>query len=768
MSKTGFVRLRWLVYAVIAGALLTLLSCSEDKPNEPDEPEQYVELSDTTEALADTTLALLTSVEDSVLAFSRSNPQLDSASEGDIIICGISDKTPYGFLGRVTRVSAGHDSLIVTRATLEEAIENCRIEFSRELSLSDVDSTTSLKRVRMQKATDAYEFGLALDNVVLYDADGSENTTKDQVVANGAVYFNLGFDGHLEIKWFKLKYFLFKINAEENAQLDIEARVNIVDIHKAKTLVTYYFAPFAIGPVVFTPKMDVRVGIDGEVSVSATAVVTQTNTLEAGIIYEHSDWGTIKDFSTSFDYDMPAVASEAAIKGWAGPQLSLLIYGVVGPYAEADAYLRLQADLLPPLAWQLYGGLEARVGAEVDVLGYTMVDYHATPIQYEKELANGTASENPIHFTDPNLEAVIREKINKPSGDIYPSEVAGIHSLDAGGRQIISLDGIESLVNLTWLELHGNQISNLAPLSSLTSLTDLDLAGNQITDLAPLSGLTSLTHLRLAGNQISNLTPLSGLTSLTVLFLYNNQISDLAPLSGLTSLWWLRLSNNQISDLAPLSSLASLNELGLGYNHISDLAPLSGLTSLTKLSLAGNQISDLAPLSGLTSLNELGLGYNQISDLAPLSGLTSLTKLDLGNNQISDLSPLSGLTSLYVLYLYSNQISDLAPLSGLTSLTNLRLDHNQISGLVPLSDLTSLTELGLRYNQISDLAPLSGLTSLTWLDLHNNQISDLYPLVENEGLGAGDVVCVKDNPLSGTSISVYIPALEARGVHVGY
>ena len=104
MSKTNFSRFRRLVYAVIAGALLILLSCSRYKPNEPVKPVQYVELSDTTEVLADTTLALLSSVEDSVLAFSRSNTQLATVSDSDIIICGISDQTPYGFLGRV-RVS---------------------------------------------------------------------------------------------------------------------------------------------------------------------------------------------------------------------------------------------------------------------------------------------------------------------------------------------------------------------------------------------------------------------------------------------------------------------------------------------------------------------------------------------------------------------------------------------------------------------------------------------------------------------------------------
>jgi hypothetical protein len=40
--------------------------------------------------------------------------------------------------------------------------------------------------------------------------------------------------------------------------------------------------------------------------------------------------------------------------------------------------------------------------------------------------------------------------------------------------------------------------------------------------------------------------------------------------------------------------------------------------------------------------------------------------------------------------------------------------------------------------------------------------------VENSGLSVGDKVYLGDNPLSTTSINVYIPQLEARGVTVTY
>ena len=52
------------------------------------------------------------------------------------------------------------------------------------------------------------------------------------------------------------------------------------------------------------------------------------------------------------------------------------------------------------------------------------------------------------------------------------------------------------------------------------------------------------------------------------------------------------------------------------------------------------------------------------------------------------------------------------------------------------------------------------------LVLDTNQIVDIKPLVDNTGLGGDDRVDLHANPLSDTSITVYIPQLRANGVDV--
>ena len=64
---------------------------------------------------------------------------------------------------------------------------------------------------------------------------------------------------------------------------------------------------------------------------------------------------------------------------------------------------------------------------------------------------------------------------------------------------------------------------------------------------------------------------------------------------------------------------------------------------------------------------------------------------------------------------------------------------------------------------------LEGFRESLVLDLKGvsyNQITNIKPLVDNPGIGKGDIVGLDGNPLNEKSINEYIPALQARGVHV--
>ena len=262
-------------------------------------------------------------------------------------------------------------------------------------------------------------------------------------------------------------------------------------------------------------------------------------------------------------------------------------------------------------------------------------------------LSCGEADKTVI-FPDHYVDALIRNQIGKPHGDIYQSDLRDITTINfpplVSGP--IDLTGLEYCTSLTQFSLayYGgdSEIVDITPLSNLTILTFLSLENTHIADLTPLSNLTGLTELRLNCCQIGDIAPLSNLTSLTSLHLNHViEIIDLIPLSFLTSLTDVYIEGSQIIKLTPLSNLTGLKHLCLRYCEIGDLSALSNLTALTHLYLDGNQITDLTPLSTVTGLEQIDLDFNQISDISPLvenSGLGSGDTFAVSYNPLSTMS----------------------------------------------------------------------------------------------------------------------------------
>jgi C1A family cysteine protease len=139
--------------------------------------------------------------------------------------------------------------------------------------------------------------------------------------------------------------------------------------------------------------------------------------------------------------------------------------------------------------------------------------------------SGGTAT---VYFPDPNLEAVVRETINKPTGDIFLSDLEIPVSLNGYARDIQNIEGLQHLVNLNWLELSYNRISDIGRIAELTNLSQLFLAGNGIEDIGPVSGLQNLAEIDLEGNQIADISALvnnAGIGSGDTVWVQNNPLS---------------------------------------------------------------------------------------------------------------------------------------------------------------------------------------------------------------------------------------------------
>jgi internalin A len=129
------------------------------------------------------------------------------------------------------------------------------------------------------------------------------------------------------------------------------------------------------------------------------------------------------------------------------------------------------------------------------------------------------------------------------------------------------------------------------------------------------------------------------------IFLGAGKLDDLRPLAGLTKLESLRASLNKVEDLKPLTNLVKMDRLDLGGTQVKDLTPLAGLTAMTELALDGTPVTDVAPLASCTKLERLSLKRTGVKNLAPLRTLTSLKSLDITDTPVDDkfvLQPLVG------------------------------------------------------------------------------------------------------------------------------
>ncbi len=387
-----------------------------------------------------------------------------------------------------------------------------------------------------------------------------------------------------------------------------------------------------------------------------------------------------------------------------------------------------------------------------------------------------------IHIPDAGLAAAIREHFDyPPRKQITSFDMARLPYLNAPGRGISDLTGLEHAVAIEYLDINNNKIQDLTPILALPELRKIDIAYNPITDLTQVSELTQLTRLIaggnqsledikilaevlplvdpssditslavitplvditflakltqltelvLDGNQITDVTPLVNLTQLETLFLGGNQITDVTPLVNLTQLTWLQLNKNQIRDITPLKNMTRLLSLNLQFNQISDTRPLKGLVELRRLYIDNNPlIDDITGLEDMTQLKYLQLPSPLITDITPLRRLTNLVELYVGNNQVRDIAPLTDMTKLKALQMSNNQISDISPLANLTQLYELGLANNQITDISPLAKLTQLQDLVLAKNQITNTRPLMGLVNLKNLSIWGNPIADLQPLL---------------------------------------
>lgn len=333
----------------------------------------------------------------SLLTFAQMTPELAAVQSGDIIVSGPSQPLPFGFLRRVTAVSqAGGEVAVQTEpATLTEAVQQGQIGWSRSFSAADVISVQAREGVVVHLGPDA-----PADDEFYVTIPGLNDTCLSATGSVSVPQFHVDFN--LEISWFALQEARFIVTQQV---IDDIALTVTCDGSRDREwpLAQFILAPVVVPvgpvPVVFVPKLDLILGVEGTISAGLSFEAALDVTVRGGFQFADGSFDAIGEFTPIVSGSLQP-ATSASVKLYAGPELSLLVYGVSGPFLQNGLYVQgeVNADVDP--WWALYWGLEANVGLELEILGHDIADWNAVAIGYRDVIVQAGGDEAPTSTFD--------------------------------------------------------------------------------------------------------------------------------------------------------------------------------------------------------------------------------------------------------------------------------------------------------------------------------------------------------------------------------
>ena len=285
-----------------------------------------------------------------------------------------------------------------------------------------------------------------------------------------------------------------------------------------------------------------------------------------------------------------------------------------------------------------------------------------------------------IQWREPALEALVREKLEKPEGDIFPSDLDNIQRIELFGATHIFFNAERT---------YSMPIMNASQYSDDKGIDiyyhDRDSTGKLTNkalspDLLKTDGSYEIDGQKYTRGSISSLADFANFRNLEYLIVHKNNLQDLAGLSSLEKLVWLHIQDCAVQNIEGLAGLQHVDYLNLAVNQITDISPLGNLSQLQHLILSYNQINSLDGIATLTDLGQLRFSYNPIiNNFDAIKDMEKLATLHFDGTKIDDISALADISTLQGLHISNLETEriDLAPLAGLKKLNLLRIAQNK-------------------------------------------------------------------------------------------
>jgi hypothetical protein len=279
--------------------------------------------------------------QDSILVFSGNTPKNILPTAGETVFIPITEKTPYGFLGKVKSIKENGNFEIETETVaLDEIFETLSVDtvFSMTNKLLGCydengnpieyefieDNNQSSSQLRVGGYADNMNSVKLKIPVKFYDGK--------VLSLEGAVTMSLDdISFNLDINNFRLDYFNFNVSPGLNLELNFKAAKKTPDKWEKSTLIcAQIFAPITIPtpigiPIILRPKVYLFLvyGATGEVSITSTVQYQCSSTY--GLKYQNGQWSNIAK-NNDLKNEQPWMVSETELSGgvYAGDKIGFL------------------------------------------------------------------------------------------------------------------------------------------------------------------------------------------------------------------------------------------------------------------------------------------------------------------------------------------------------------------------------------------------------------------------------------------------------------
>ncbi|CAL5973413.1 Conserved_hypothetical protein [Hexamita inflata] len=337
--------------------------------------------------------------------------------------------------------------------------------------------------------------------------------------------------------------------------------------------------------------------------------------------------------------------------------------------------------------------------------------------------------------------------------------------LDLSSNFLDSLAGLSGL-NLEYVDLSGNLLTDVSALSTCNKIQVLKLNNNQILKLDLVQNLPELTQLEFENNQVQFLKPVITHQNFKVKWLSAQKLVLIQQLMELLNvskeeamifqseceLWKYNafmiikyaekvinesLAINDDQQLTSIGFVDYLNVTKLILNKCHKINFTEAPMQLRDLQVCVSKVQSLHGIERFQQLETLVFRNNSLhrlqNEISLLTELANLKLLNLAQNQLKEVCSFENLIKLENLDLSENKLKRINLLVG-PKLKNLDVSFNQLENADELKDCDSLEQLNVANNKITNINILNNLTNLVYFNISNNRILSIKVCLQMKSL----------------------------------